>query len=736
MKDLANHNRIKVTVNGREIEVYDNLTILQALIQEDIHIPRLCYDIRLKRSIGNCGLCVVELDDKNGKRDVKACQTPIQEGMVIFTENDRLKNYRKIRLEQLLSDHNADCVAPCVRTCPANVDIQSYLHNVGNGNFDAAVRVIKESNPFPLVCGRVCPHPCEAQCRRNLVDSPVGINNVKRFVADWDILREQPWIPEKKPATGKKIAVIGAGPSGLSAAYYSAINGHDVTVFERQPEAGGMMRYGIPEYRLPKAKLDMEIDLIKRLGVKIMTNKAIGTHFHLSDLQKDFDTVYLAIGSWQATPMQIEGENLEGVWNGIKYLEQVIKGTEIKLGDTVVVVGGGNTAIDCARTALRQGAKSVKLMYRRTQEQMPAEPYEVEEALEEGVEMLFLKAPSKIVVENGKKKLHCIEMTLGEPDRSGRRRPVPVEGSNFVIEADTIIGAIGQSTNTQFLYNDVPVKLSKWGEIEINGKTSQTSEMNIFAGGDCVTGPATVIQAVAAGRHAAEAMESFLMKGYVKEGNVDYSCSRGSLEDLPKWEFEAKPKLERAKMPAIALADRKNNFKEVETGYTEQQAREEARRCLKCGCHKRFNCDLREEASAHGIEYIKPIHERPLIPIANDHPFIIRDHNKCISCGRCIAACSEVEGPDVLAYYMKDGRQLVGTKTGLPLEQTDCVSCGQCVDACPCGALDFRQQKGRVFRAINNPNKTVVVFVAPAVRSVISSHFGIPFNETSGFMAG
>lgn len=737
MKILTDHKRIKVTVNEREIEVYDDgLTILQALLQEDIHIPHLCYDIRLERSNGNCGLCVVELGTENARREVKACQTPIKEGMIITTNSSKLESYRKIRLEQILSDHNADCVAPCVMTCPANIDIQSYLRHAGNGNFEAALQVIKDSNPFPSACGRVCPHPCEAQCRRNLIDAPVAINNVKRFIADWDLQCELPWTPRKEPATGKKIAIVGAGPSGLSAAYYSAINGHDVTVFERQPYAGGMMRYGIPEYRLPKATLDKEIETITNMGVKIMTGKALGTHIHLSDLHKDFDAVYLAIGSWRATAMNIEGENLEGVWLGIRYLEQVTKDADIKLGETVVVIGGGNTAIDCARIAIRQGAKSVKLIYRRTREEMPAESYEVEEALHEGVEMHFLMAPNKIEAKEGKKALHCLRMVLGEPDRSGRRRPVPVEGSDDIIEADTIICAIGQSTNTQFLYNDLPVKLNKWGDIEINGKTFQTSEMNVFAGGDCVTGPATVIQAIAAGRHAAEAIGSFLLKGYVKEQNVDYSCSRGSLEDLPKWEFEELPKLERTKMPSLSLAERKTNLNEVELGYNEETARAEARRCLKCGCAERYTCHLRKEASAHGIEFLTPIHERPFIPIVDDHPFIVRDHDKCISCGRCIAVCAEVEGPDILTFYMKHGRQLVGTKSGLPLQETDCVSCGQCVNACPCGALDYRRERGKVFRALNDPTKTVVAFIAPAVRSVISSHFGIPFDAASSFMAG
>jgi len=495
------------------------------------------------------------------------------------------------------------------------------------------------------------------------------------------------------------------------------------------------MRYGIPEYRLPKATLDKEIDIMRSLGVKIVTGKALGTHISLEDLHHDFDAVYLAIGSWRATPMSIEGENLAGVMLGINYLEQVTHGREINLGDTVIV-GGGNTAIDCARTALRKGAKSVKLVYRRTQEEMPAEAYEVEEALHEGVEMLFLMAPNAITAKGGRKQLECIKMALGEPDRSGRRRPVPIEGSNTIIEADTIIGAIGQSTNTQFLYNDLPVKLNKWGDIEIKGTTLQTSEDSIFAGGDCVTGPATVIQAVAAGRHAAESIDSYLMKGYVKEQHVDYSCSRGSMEDLPRWEFETMPRVVRHVMPSISKEARVGTFTEVETGLAEKDAREEARRCLKCGCKERYACDLRKEASAHNVEYRAPIHERPYLPIVEDHPFIVRDHNKCISCGRCIAACAEVEGPDVLAFYMKQGRQLVGTKSGLPLKETDCVSCGQCVNACPCGALEAKSEKGKVFRALNDPKKTVVAFVAPAVRSVVSAHYEVPFEQASPYMSG
>ena len=735
MRVLDDDDRITITVNNREILVHPDLTILQALVMEGFDVPSLCHDIRLERSNGSCGLCVVELGTED-TRDVKGCVTPVREGMVITTHSPRLEAYRKVRLEQLLCDHNADCVAPCVQTCPANIDIQTYLAHVADGNYAAAIRVIKDRNPFPSVCGRVCPHPCEAECRRSLVDEPVAINHVKRFAADWDRAQDEPYLPHLAEPSGKRIAIVGAGPSGLSAAYYSAIAGHQVTVFEKQDFAGGMMRYGIPSYRLPKGTLEEEVSFIEALGVQIVTGKALGSHLSLEDLRRDFDAVFLAIGSWRATPMRIDGENIDGVTEGITYLRHVTKGVDKPLGDRVVVIGGGNTAIDCVRTALRKGAKSVKLVYRRTQEEMPAERHEIAEALAEGVEMVFLTAPTKIMPRNGVKELHCVRMELGEPDRSGRRRPVMVEGSDFVIEAETIIGAIGQTTDTTFLYNDLPVRLNKWGDIDIDGHTMQTSEAKIFAGGDCVTGPATVIQAVAAGRRAAKAMDEFVGRGYVRPTQDDYSCSRGTLEDLARADYEDIPRVARATMPALPPAERTAGFAEVELGLTAEQAREEAARCLKCGCAKQYDCALREEATDHQVVFSEPLHVRPYAPVVRDHPFIVRDNNKCISCGRCVAACAEIVGPGVLAFQFRGGQLTVGTHNGEPLGLTDCVSCGQCVRACPCGALDYERERGGVFEAINDPDRVVVGFVAPAVRTVIAAEYDIPYAQASAFIAG
>ena len=733
MKLPADH-RLSVTVNGRDLHVDDGLTILAALTKEGIDIPALCNDVRLERANGSCGLCVVEVGPE--ARQVKACITPISEGMTISTHSPVIEAYRKVRLEQLLCDHNADCEPPCQQTCPDHIDVQRYLALVMDANFEAAVRVIKDRNPFPSACGRVCPHPCEANCRRNLIDDSVGINNVKRFVADWDLSRDTPWRPKLAPSTGKRIAIVGAGPSGLSAAYYAAIAGHQVTVFDRQPAPGGMMRYGIPEYRLPKAQLDAEIATITALGVQIVCGKSLGTHLRLEDLQHDFDAVYLAIGSWTPTSMNLQGENSEGVWTGIRYLERVAKGEDPDPGEVVVVVGGGNTAVDCARTALRRGAQRVILLYRRTRDEMPAEPHEVADAAAEGVELRFLAAPTSIERTATGLSVKCLEMALGEPDRSGRARPVPVEGTDFSIEASLVIGAIGQSTNTQFLFHDLPVKLNKWGDVKVNGSTLETSEPKVFAGGDCVTGPATVIEAVAAGRRAARSMNQLLSRGYVRAEPAIYNCSRGSLEDLPRDEFESRPKLARQVMPSLPAATRVTGFAEVESGYSQAEARAEAARCLRCGCKARFDCDLRTEATREEISYIEPLHQRPRTPVVRDHPFIVRDHNKCISCGRCVAACAEIEGIGALAYQFTSGVLGVGTANGKPLIETDCVSCGQCVAACPCGALDYVRERPSVFAAINDPTKVVVGFVAPAPRSVIAAEFGKTAEQASPFVAG
>ncbi len=422
---------ISFIADQKEYQAPSGMTILEALLKEGIEIPHLCHDARLNDPNKTCGLCIVLLE--NEKRTVRSCATLIEEGMVITTNNPELQDYRRIRMEQLLEDHNADCVAPCQITCPAGIDIQKYLEHASNGDWLSALRTIKENNPFPSVCGRVCPHSCEAECRRNLVDEAVNINGVKRAVADYAFRERVDAEFEQMEDTGKRIAVVGGGPSGLSAAFYARLKGHDVTVFDKQDKMGGMLRYGIPDYRLPQDILDREIKAIEDIGVKYRNNKALGMELKLAELQSDFDAVYLAVGSWQATSMGIEGEQLAGVWKGIGFLERIAKGKHVNLGDHTVVVGGGNTAIDCARTALRLGSERVTVVYRRTQTEMPAEVEEIEDAIKEGVKFEFLASPVKIEGDgdNRVQSITCAAMTLGDPDLSGRRRVRQLEDSNY-----------------------------------------------------------------------------------------------------------------------------------------------------------------------------------------------------------------------------------------------------------------------------------------------------------------
>ncbi|MCG8375624.1 MAG: FAD-dependent oxidoreductase, partial [Chlorobiales bacterium] len=418
---------VTIILNDKEVQVLAGATIREVAEANGIHIPTFCYDDRLK-PYASCFLCVVEVEKAKGL--LPACSTQVTPGMVIRTDSEKVRIARKMALELLLSDHAGDCIAPCETTCPAHIDIQGYIAHISNGNPEAAVRLIKKSNPLPVVCGRICPHPCESQCRRGLVDEPVSINPLKRFASEYE-LQKGAYLPETAPDSGKRVAIVGGGPAGLSAAYYLRQMGHAVVIFEALPELGGMVRYGIPRFRLPWDLLDNEIQAILDLGVEVRTGKKLGEDFSIDSLKKDgFDAVLLAIGAHLAKPMRVENDDAEGVIGGIDFLRKVVLAEQVDVGKNVAVIGGGDTAMDCARVARRLGA-DVTLLYRRTQAEMPALPMEQDETMEEGVEFRFLTAPTEVVVDEKGRATHLrvISMKLGDPDESGRRRPVPVEGS-------------------------------------------------------------------------------------------------------------------------------------------------------------------------------------------------------------------------------------------------------------------------------------------------------------------
>jgi formate dehydrogenase major subunit len=610
--------------------------------------------------------------------------------MVVRTKTDNIIKLRRMALELLLSDHYGDCVAPCKLACPAGIDIQGYIGLIANGQYEEALKLIKESNPLPLVCGRVCPRFCEAKCRRNLVDEPLAINALKRFVADFDLSNGGPYTPEPKPPTGHKVAIVGGGPAGLSAAYYLALEGNEVAIFDANPQLGGMLRYGIPEYRLPKAVLDKEIAAITALCSQIHCNVSSGRDFTIESLKTDgYEAIFLALGAQASQKMRVEGEDLPGVLSGIGFLRDVATQKEVSLGQKVAIVGGGNTAIDAARTAFRLGAAEVTIVYRRSREEMPANDEEIEQAEQEGIKIHFLAAPLKLAAQNGRvASMECIRMALGEPDSSGRRRPEPIKGSEFTISVDTVIAAIGQIIDTSGLPQDGQVELNRRGGIIAKDEIMQTSLDGVFAGGDCVSGPATVVEAVAAGRRAALSIKQYLSGQPVAPMAKPYTATKGELDEIDITDYEDVVRIPRTKMPALEPEERKGNFAEIELGFNEEMAKREAERCLSCGCQDVYECKLRALATEYGVSGNRYAGRKRHLPVRKyEHPYIIKDANKCILCGRCVRICAEVQGVGALGFVGRGFDTLIKPSLDMPLSETNCESCGQCISTCPTGAL-------------------------------------------------
>jgi len=489
--------------------------------------------------------------------------------------------------------------APCVIACPAGINVQGYVQLIGQGRYREAVQLIMERLPLPGVLGRVCPHQCEAQCRRLEVDEAIAIRDLKRFASDQVDLDELP-LPQIQDRP-EKVAVIGSGPSGLTVAYYLRLKGYRVTIYEALPVLGGMLRVGIPDYRLPPAILDQEINHILRLGIEPKTGQALGLDFTLVDLKKEgYKAVFLGLGTHRSIKTNLPGEDdYEGVLDAVDFLRDVNLGKKQKPGDKVIIVGGGNVAIDAARVAKRLGSEEVTVVYRRSREEMPAYPEEIVGALTEGVQIHYLTAPVRIMGDDGKASgFECIRTELGEPDASGRRRPVPVAGSEFVIPCDTIIPAIGQRPNLDWLGEDQALKTSRWGTLEVNAHTMQTDIPHIFAAGDMVTGPATVIEAVAAGHKAVEAIHR-----YLNGEDLDLYAETQKAQEPPGRDWSEIPQgtatEPRARQGHRDPAQRTASFDEVELAFSEEEARREASRCLNCGiCSECMACVQVCEAKA------------------------------------------------------------------------------------------------------------------------------------------
>ncbi len=466
----------------------------------------------------------------------------------------------------------AATLLPCQNTCPAGIDIPRYIRLIAEGRFQDAVEVIREKVPFPHVLGCVCDHLCETECRRNELNDPVAIRALKRFVAENDSGKWQLKV-EIAPDTGKKVAIIGSGPAGLTAAWFLRKLGHSVTVFEALPEAGGMMRIGIPRYRLPKEVLDKEIDDITKIGVEIKTNTKIESLDEL--FNSGFDAIFVALGAVESIKLRIPDEEDKRVLDGISILRSINLGQKVDITGEVIVVGGGNAAVDVARSALRSGAKKVTIQYRRTRKEMPAAPEEVEEALNEGVNINFLVVPQRVLPKSDKLEVECIRMKLGEPDEGGRRRPVPIKGSEFTITIDRLIVAVGQKPVVPKEFN---LSINRWGYISIDEETPACSKDGVFAGGDVVSGPASAIKAIQAGRQAAISIDKYLGG----KGQIDQKLVPEEQENPWLGRFEGFGYRKRIKMSTLDVKRRMDAFNQVERGFDEKSAIEEANRCLRC----------------------------------------------------------------------------------------------------------------------------------------------------------
>lgn len=534
--------------------------------------------------------------------------------------------------------------APCQLNCPAGIDIPSYIALIGQGKYDEATELIRRDNPFPWVCGLVCPNPCESWCQRRYLDKALCIKDLKGLAAKMVMEKGRGYrIPEPLNSYSEKVAIVGSGPAGLTAAYFLAWEGYSVTVFESMPEPGGLMMAGIPEFRLPRHVVRREIDSIKAMGVEIVVNTPIGADLTLDQLRKDgYKAFFLGIGAWQGYKLDIQGENdYPQVLSALQFLKDVSFGLKIKPADKVAIIGGGNAAVDAARTCVRLGSQSVSIVYRRTRSEMPAHFEEIIQMAEEGIHVHQLTIPARIIGSYGKVDfLECLMASLGEPDESGRRRPLPVEGSEYKMPVGAVIAAIGQQPNVADFPGFGDLELTKKGTIQVRPGRQQTNIPDVFAGGDAATGPATVVQAIGGGKRAARAIHSYLREEAF--ANNGLPRPRDMIPPITM-DYHEKSFIQRQEIPLIDLDRRLHTFDQVELGLDEIAAKQEAKRCMRC--------DI------------------------------------CERCGKCVEVCRDKLGVSAIRFHHAGESSLIlkDYVHGLP----KCIGCGACVNICPTGALQM-----------------------------------------------
>ena len=674
-------SKITIRIDNKDIQVEAGITVLEAAKSIGLEIPTLCFNEKISKTT-SCFVCVVRNVKNNAY--LPSCSAIVSEGLDIDVSSPEVKELRKTALELLLSEHIGDCEAPCKIACPAHADVEAYVREAKKGNFKESLAMIKEFIPLPMSVGRVCPRFCEKDCRRNVEDLPVAINDFKRTAAD---IEYENYMEEMQGLNGKKVAIIGGGPAGLSVAYYLRLAGVASDIFDMKPKAGGMLRYGIPEYRLPKTTLDTEIAHFEKMGgITFHYNTKLGKDIVLDELKKKYDAVCLAVGSWKPSLSRIEGEEL--TVGGINFLEKIADaGWSGENPGKVIVIGGGNTAMDCVRTSVRLGSDDVNCVYRRTENEMPAEEIEIIEAKEEGVNFHFLTQPISCREQDGMKVITCLKMKLGEPDASGRRRPVQIEGSEFELKADIVIGAIGQKTVAP-----EGSKTNRWGDIDACSANGQMDD-KVFSAGDCVSGPATVVEALAGARVAANGILAFF-NGETYKDPYEVNVSRGHWNHLKKDDlvFIGNPeKYERIAQTFIPIEERKTTFNEVARSFTPEELAKEGERCYECSCTDKDDCSLRSISQANNASPEAYKGRKKAVKADTRHAEIVMDAGKCIKCETCIKISREIVNSSIFGFKDRGFDTVMGTAFDSAIVGTQ-DELKLYVENCPTGALDWKKK--------------------------------------------